>query len=165
MGKRLALNTRSAIDPRWTFHNLAIERSLALTSIEIYDPATNDSVYDAVTNSWTGTVNLLWSGKARIQPRSASANPSTLGNALSAIDPGASQVVEVHIGLRENQVTGSGGAIADIRPGNRMLVTSSVLDPMLQNFEFVVRGVLNSSNPWHRALLCEVNQELNPNND
>lgn len=165
MGKRLALNSRSAIDPRWTFHNLAIERSLALASIDIYNPSSVDSVYDADTNTWTGTTVLLWTGKARIQPRSASARMGSAGTVISAIDPGASQIVEVHIGMRENQLTGSNGAMADIRPGHRMLVTDAPLDQMLKNFEFVVRSVINSSNPWHRVLLCEVNQELNPNNN
>ena len=83
---------------------------------------------------------------------------------INSIDPGESQIIEVHIGLRENQLAGSEGAMPDIRPGHRMLVTSSPIDENLINFEFVVRSVINSSNPWHRALLCEVNQELNPNN-
>lgn len=164
MGKRLALNSRSAIDPRWSFHNTAIERSLALASIDIYNPSSAASTYDADTNTWSGETVLLWTGKARIQPRSANARMGSAGTVISAIDPGASQIMEVHIGMRENQLTGSNGEMADIRPGHRMLVTDAPLDQMLKNFEFVVRSVINSSNPWHRVLLCEVNQELNPNN-
>lgn len=165
MGKRLALNSRSAIDPRWTFHNLAIEASLALATVEIYNPSSDSSVYDPITNSWSGAAVLLWTGKARIQPRKPSSDMGSVGSQITGIDPGSSQVVEVHIGLRENQLTGSGGAMADIRPGHRMMVTSSPLDELMQNFEYVVRSVINSSNPWHRTLLCEVNQELNPKND
>jgi hypothetical protein len=160
----MALNSRGAVDPRWTFHNSAIEKSLRLASVEIYNPESSSSVYDPETNTWSGETTLLWVGKARIQPRSSSARIGEAGNIIRAIDPGASQIVEVHIGLRENQLAGSDGVMPDIRPGHRMLVTNSPLDEQLLNFEFVVRSVINSSNPWHRALLCEVNQELNPNN-
>lgn len=160
----MALNSRGAFDPRWAFHNSAIEKSLRLASVEIYNPDSTSSIYDPETNSWSGETTLLWVGKARIQPRSSSARIGEAGNIIRAIDPGASQIVEVHIGLRENQLTGSDGVMPDIRPGHRMLVTDSPLDQQLQNFVFVIRSVINSSNPWHRALLCEVNQELNPNN-
>jgi hypothetical protein len=160
----MALNTRSAIDPRWQFHNGIVERSLAFATIEIYNPMSGESQYDPLTNSWTGTTTVLWQGKARIQPRNASTRLGHMGSVLTAIDPGASQIVEVHIGLRENQLLGSNGAMPDLRPGHRMRVTSSPGDGSLVNFEFVLRSVVNSSNPWHRMLLCEVNQELNPNN-
>lgn len=160
----MALNTRSAIDPRWQFHNSIVERSLALASVEFFNPQSTSSEYDATTNSWSGTTTTLWVGRARIQPRSNSARVGSMGTVLSAIDPGASQIVEVHIGLRENQLTGSNGEMPDLRPGHRMKVTDSPLDQNLQNFQFVVRSVINSSNPWHRLILCEVNQELNPNN-
>ena len=161
----MALNSRPAVDPRWTFHNSAIEKSLRLASVEIYSPDSAAAEYDPETNTWSGETTLLWVGKARIQPRSSSARIGEGGNIIRAIDPGASQIVEVHIGLRENQLAGSDGVMPDIRPGHRMLVTDSPLDEQLKNFVFVVRSVINSSNPWHRALLCEVNQELNPNND
>lgn len=161
----MALNSRPAVDPRWYFHNRNVEKSLRLATIEIYNPESGSSVYDPATNTWSGTTTLLWVGKARIQPRSSSARIGEAGNIIRAIDPGASQIVEVHIGLRENQLDGSDGEMPDLRPGNRMLVTDSPIDPQLLNFEFVVRSVINSSNPWHRALLCEVNQELNPNNE
>ena len=161
----MALNSRPAIDPRWTFHNSAIEKSLRLATIEIYNPDSTLSEYDPETNTWSGDTTLLWVGKARIKPRSSSARIGEAGNIIRAIDPGASQIVEVHIGLRENQLAGSDGVMPDLRPGHRMMVTESPLDPQLENFIFVVRSVINSSNPWHRALLCEVNQELNPNND
>ncbi len=160
----MALNTRGAIDPRWQFHNAIVERSLAFATIEIYNPQSGSSEYDPLTNSWTGTTTVLWEGKARIQPRNSSARMGSMGTVVSAIDPGASQIVEVHIGLRENQLLGSNGAMPDLRPGHRMRVTASPGDESLLNFEFVLRSVVNSSNPWHRMLLCEVNQELNPNN-
>ena len=160
----MALNSRSAIDPRWYTHNRGIERALELCNIEIYNPASADSVYDAETNTWSNQTVTLWIGKARIQPRSSSVRLGSAGTVMTAIDPGASQIMEVHIGLRENQLSGSNGAMPDLRPGHRLKVTESPIDPSMVNFEFVLRSVINSSNPWHRVLLCEVNQELNPNN-
>jgi hypothetical protein len=88
-----------------------------------------------------------------------------MGSVYSAIDPGTSQIMEVHIGLKENQLAGSAGVMPDLRPGHRMLVKTSPIDPSLLNFDFVLRSVLNGSNPWHRVILCEVNQDLNPNNN
>lgn len=161
----MALNTRGSVDPRWATHNRRIERSLELCTVEIYNPASADSSYDPDTNTWTDNSVILWEGKARIQPRSASVRLGSTGNVYTAIDPGASQIMEVHIGLKENQLAGSDGDMPDLRPGHRMLVTDSPIDPQLLNFEFVLRSILNSSNPWHRVLLCEVNQELNPNNN
>lgn len=160
----MALNSRSAIDPRWYTHNRSIERALELCSVEIYNPSSADSVYDAESNTWSNSTILLWTGKARIQPRSSTVRLGSAGTVMTAIDPGASQIMEVHIGLKENQLAGSNGDMPDLRPGHRMLVTASPIDPSLLNFEFVLRSVINSSNPWHRVLLCEVNQELNPNN-
>ena len=160
----MALNTRPAVDPRWFTHNNLAEKALHLATVEIYNPASANSTYNSTTNTWTNNTVVLWQGRARIQPRSASVRMSDGSSVVKAIDPGASQIVEVHIGMRENQLIGSNGEMADIRPGHRMKVTASPLDANLVNFDFVVRSVINSSNPWHRMLLCEVNQELNPNN-
>lgn len=140
-------------------HNLNIGKALAFATIEIFNPNSTASVYDAATNTWSGTTTILWSGSARIQPRNATASRTN-----SPVDPGSNQVIEMNIGLRENQVIGSNGVMPDLRPGYKVRVTSSPYDPTMVNFDFVIRAVLNSSNPWNRQILCEVNEELNPNN-
>ena len=157
----MALNSRSAIDPRWLSHNIPVVRSLALSTIEIFDAGSSSSTYDPVTNTWTGEDTTLWSGKARIQPRGN--RTSSAGGAYN-INDSAKKVFEIHIGLRENQVTGSNGAMPDLRPGHKIKVTASPADESMLNYEFVIASVLNSSNPWHRMLLCEANEEINPNN-
>lgn len=162
-GRRLALNKRPALDPRWTIHNRAVLDSFALATIEIFDLNTTANSYDTATNTWSSTSTVLWSGRARIQPRTSSRTSGDTNNLQKSYDPGVPQVVEVHIGLRENQLIGSNGAMPNLRPGHRMRVTASPVDEQLLNFDFVVRSVLNSSNPWSRMLLCEVNQELDPN--
>lgn len=156
----MALNSRSAIDPRWVTHNNNVMRSLALCTVEIFDPSSGTSTYDASTNTWTGSVSTLWSGKARIQPKGNTISSSA---GSMSVNDSYRKVFEVHIGLRENQITGSNGVMPDIRPGHRIKVTVSPLDSSLLDYEFIVGAVANSSNPWHRMLLCEVNEEINPN--
>lgn len=63
--------------------------------------------------------------------------------------------VRVHINF-------AGTSIADIRPGYYLLVSASPLDSNLTKFVYVVRSVMNSSNPWQRTLICEVDMESDP---
>jgi hypothetical protein len=64
--------------------------------------------------------------------------------------------VQVHINF-------AGNVIADIRPGHYLLVSASPLDANLTKFVYIVRSVINSSNPWQRTLICEVDMESDPN--
>ena len=160
----MAINTRGTIDPRWVNYNLGADRALRFATIDIVKPNSDSEAYDAETNTWTKDVDIVWTGKARIQPRHANGGRGGVGNMVTGIDPSLSQVIEVSIGLRENQLLGSNGVMPDIRPGFKIVVTESPFDPNLVNFDFTVRSVVNSSNPWHRQILCEINEELNPNN-
>jgi len=63
--------------------------------------------------------------------------------------------VQVQINFDEND-------IADIRPGDYMLVSESPYDATLTKFVYIVRSVINSSNPWQRTLVCEVDMESDP---
>jgi hypothetical protein len=62
----------------------------------------------------------------------------------------------------EVQIDFEGSSIADIRPGDYMLVTASPYDSTLTKFVYIVRSVINSSNPWQRTLVCEVDMESDP---
>lgn len=161
MEQRLAINSRGSVDPRWYTHNRRIERALELCSIQIYENLASDSEYDPVTNTWSSTKSVLWEGFARIQPKSASAPSNTSTATARNIDPAERSVVDIHIGLNENLLSGSDGSLPDVRPGSRIKVTSSPIDENMLNFEYVIRSVMNSSNPWHRVLVCEVNEEMN----
>lgn len=63
----------------------------------------------------------------------------------------------------EMQIDFAGTTIADIRPGNYIFVTGSPIDDTLTKFVYIVRSVINSSNPWQRTLMCEVDMEADPN--
>lgn len=145
----MALNSRPSIDPRWTTHNAGIVQSLMLAQIEIYDAEFSERTYDASTNTWAGESVVLYTGKARIQPLTG------VSDANSDYDPTVLQSVRVQIPLTVST--------PDIRPSHRIKVTSAPENPALEDFVYIVMGVLNSSNAWERTLMCRVDTELNPN--
>jgi hypothetical protein len=153
----MALNSRSALDPRWVYHNRNVSSSFQVCDIDIYNEQLGGRVYDPITNSWDSNSTVIWSGKARIQPTKISSERNIPGN------PSFVRQVIMQIDFDKNQVEGSEGAMADIRPGNYVLVANSPYDATLQNFVYIVRSVMGSSNPWQRTLTCEVDMESDPN--
>ena len=150
----MALNTRSVIHPKFFEHNRQIDKDFMLATIEIFDPNASDSTYNAATNTWTSARDVLWTGKARVQ------NSKVPVNVSSPVNPTEVGTVEVHIDFEGNTLAGSEGVMPDIRPGHQIFVTSSPYDETLENYILTVRSSLNSSNPWHRMIYCEVNQEV-----
>jgi NAD kinase len=61
------------------------------------------------------------------------------------------------------EISFDGNTMADIRPGDYLRVTNSPYDANLTKFIYIVRSVINSSNPWLRTLVCEVDMEADPN--
>lgn len=160
----MALNTRNGVDPRWVAHNIRAELALSFATIEIYNPQSATDLYNPTTNSWTNQTTVLWTGKARVQGRTSASTASDARGGMAVGNPSFGTSVEFTIGLRENQLNGSNGVMPDLRPGHKVKVTASPFDGALINFDYTIRSVLNSSNPWSRNIVCEVNQELNPNN-
>lgn len=153
----MALNSRPALDPRWAYHNRPVAQSFMTCAVSISHQGLEGVEYDATTNTWSDNAVIVWSGKARIQPISTSNNINTLTNDSKV------RRVQVEIDFSGNEVSGSSGAMADIRPGDYLMVTDSPVDPMLQNFIYIVRDVIGSSTPWVRTLICDVNLEADPN--
>ncbi len=152
----MALNSRSAIHPKWPTHNQSVGYSLMLASVQIYNPASGSQEYDADTNSWTGDVTPLYEGQARIQPINA------VNEVNDAYNPTFIKTVRVQIAYNKNQLEGATDAMPDIRPNDRMAVTSSPYNTALEKFVYVVTDVMNSSNSWERTLICRVDSELDP---
>jgi hypothetical protein len=152
----MAINSRPMLDPRWVSHHRRPSSSLQICDVEIYVESLGSREYDPVTNSWDSGAEVIWSGKARIQPTKISSERNVPGN------PTFVRQIQVQIDFGKNQVEDSEGEMADIRPGNYMLVTASPLDPLLTKFVYVVRTVMGSSNPWQRTLTCEVDMEADP---
>ena len=154
----MALNSRGSIDPRWLTHNRTVGYGLQLAQIEIYNPASGSQEYDASTNTWSGSKTVTYTGPARVQPI------SNAGDAGDTYNPTLFQNVRVEIPYGKNTLTGSDGVIPDVRPNDRIIVTSSPYNEVLTKFVFTVVGVMNSSNAWERTLLCRVDTELDPTN-
>jgi hypothetical protein len=153
----MALNSRSALDPRWVYHHRNVSSSFQVCDIEIYNEKLASRVYNAANNTWDTKSDNIWTGKARIQPTKISSERNVPGN------PTFVRQVTMQIDFGKNQVEDSDGEMADIRPGNYVLVTESPYDPILKNFVYIVRSVMGSSNPWQRTITCEVDMESDPN--
>ena len=120
-----------------------------LATVQIYNPASGSQTYDAVENNWTGSTTVLYTGKARIQPVNA------VNEVSDNYNPTFIKTVRVQIEALQP-------GMADIRPNDRMKVTSCASNTALQKFVYIVTDVMNSSNPWERTLLCKVDTELDP---
>ena len=153
----MALNSRPALDPRWASHHRNVSSSFQICDIDIYNENLGTRTYDPETNAWDTASTVIWSGKARIQPTKISSERNIPGN------PTFVRQVTMQIDFGKNQVVDSDGVMADIRPGNYVIVTGSPLDPLLKNFVYIVRTVMGSSNPWQRTITCEVDMESDPN--
>jgi hypothetical protein len=125
-------------------------------AVSVYHQGLEGVDYDATTNTWSDNATVVWSGMARIQPLSNASDANTLSN------DSVTRKVQVELDFSGNSVTGSNGAMTDIRPGDYLMVTSSPVDPMLEKFIYIVRDVINSSSPWVRTLVCDVNLEADP---
>lgn len=152
----MALNSRGSVDPRWLTHNRGVVRALQLADVEISTANGASQDYDAATGTWDATSNVIFTGRARVQPVNA---VSEVGDTYN---PTSLKTVRVQIGYNENTVEGSTGLVPDIRPNDRLRVTACATNESLTKFIYVVTDVLNSSNAWERTLLCKVDTELDP---
>lgn len=156
MGQHLALNSRGAIDPRWLTHNRAVGYGLNLATVEIYNQASGSQVYDAETNSWSGSTVVLYQGPARVQPI------NSVSETAENYNPTFIKTVRVQVPYNKNTVVGAADEVPDFRPNDRMIVSSAAYNESLTKFIYTVTDVLNSSNAWERTLLCRVDTELDP---
>ncbi len=156
MGQLLALNSRGSIDPRWLTHSSGVLRALQLSKVEIYSPSSGSQAYNAATNTWASSATKVYTGSARIQP------VNTINEAGDNFNQSFFKTVRVQISYNKNEIPGATLAMPDIRPNQKMRVTSSPYNETLSKFIYVVTDVLNSSNAWERTLLCKVDTELDP---
>lgn len=111
--------------------------------IKIIDPNIGDEVWDAATNTYTGSAAVeIYSGVARIQPIRNASMPD-LGVTQGAIESIRVQVpYDATIGL--------------VRKGLQVQVVSGGQDATLEDLQFVVRSGINSSYGWNRTIECDV---------
>lgn len=152
----MAVNKRQILHPDWSYHHRGVAKGLQICSVTIYNEQLANRAYNATTNTWDSTQTAIWAGNARIQHVRNENDRNLIGNNT------ITQTVQVQIDFSGNTISGSSGAMVDIRPGNFLVVNSSPIDPMLQKFVYIVKSVVNSSNPWVRTLLCDVDMEADP---
>lgn len=149
----MALNSRPALDPRWAYHNRPVAESFMNCNIDIYHQGLEGVEYDATLGTWSNNAVIITSCRARIQPLTQASDSDTLTNDTNV------RRVRIEIAAdKENQE-----GYVDIRPGDYIRVTSSPVDPVLQNYIYIVRDAISSSTPWVRTLMCDVNLEADPN--
>lgn len=120
-----------------------------VADVQFFDPTVSEAIYDPVTNAYITVPEILLTCKARVQPIRSAAQKAVPGNSTSV----QTVLVSVPIGLAKN---------LDLRPKHRAKVLDSPLMPVLANFLYVVREVIDSSNPIERTFQFDVNQETVP---
>jgi hypothetical protein len=128
----------------WVDGLKAAAESAMVAEIAIYETIGEPS-YNPVTDTWSQTTQTYYLGKARVQP---------IRSVLMAEAPGNTSTVQ---GIRF-QIPIDAFA-DDLRPGMLVDVTDSPLNTTLLEFEYVLNGVIDSSNPFERTLEAKVNQE------
>jgi hypothetical protein len=78
------------------------------------------------------------------------------------VNPTSVREVEFQISFNKNTLAGATAPMADLRPGNYIIVNNSPYDSTLEKYSYVVKSVINNSNPWQRTILAEVDMELDP---
>lgn len=121
----------------------APEAGMAAT-VDIY--TLGDKVYNPATNQYEFTKTFLYQGKARVQPL-RSATPRIMPNNTTSV-----QTVLISLPIDAVKTE-------DIRPSVQVRVTSAPLNPSLLMYQYVVKEIVDSSNPLERTILTEVNQE------
>lgn len=135
---------RPLFTQKWVDGLKAAVESAMGAEIAIYEIVGEPS-YDPDTDEWNPTTQTYYTGKARIQP---------IRSVLTAEAPGNTSTVQ---GIRF-QIPIDAFA-DDLRPGMLVDVTASPLNTTLLEFEYVLSGVVDSSNPFERTLEAKVNQE------
>lgn len=136
--------TKPLFTQAWVDGLKGVAESAMVAEIAIYE-VVGEPTYNPSTDTWVETTTTYYAGKARVQP---------IRSVQTAEAPGNTSTVQ---GIRF-QVPISEFA-DDLRPGMFVDVTSSPLNTTLLEFEYILSGVVDSSNPFERTLEAKVNQE------
>ena len=110
--------------------------------IQIVDPNLDDLVFDAWTNTSTGTETVLWTGDARIQPISYNTGDVGAGRAVLA-----TRRVRFQVPLDETRDFVRSGLVVRVTDGGQF--------PDLVDVRFNISSAINSSYAWLLTIECE----------
>lgn len=120
-----------------------------VATIKIIQPNRQSSDYDFDTNSYSDTSQVIYNGKARVQPvrssgkRKIMASDSSIQNYLFSIP-----VINNNI---------------DLRVKHQVFVTEAELNPTLLNYVFTISEIGDSSNILERTFYCISDQQRENN--
>lgn len=143
----MGVNSRAALDPRWTTLHTKVVKGFMLATISVIRKLPNVArVYNQETGTWTtdGFLNV-GSFKARIQPY------GIIGDEIVAQDTTGRRLMRVQIAEK----------VSGIQLDDMITVIASPEDTELLNFTMEVRGTITSSNAWLTDLVCEANLKAN----
>jgi len=143
------LNLRPSLDARWTRHHRSVPAGFMLATVRLSLSDDGAAVWDPDTGEVTAPVEVLWTGQARCQPN----KDWRARSRVAADDPITMHALRLQIPLKDTP---------PIPIGTVVRVLDCPDDPDLETFVFRVRNPLNSSNPWLRNILCDVDVEEHP---
>ena len=164
----MALNTRSALDPRWAYAHRAVARGWQSATIEVKHPSDSATIWNAVAgDNFTAakTDYVHYQGSARVQPNNdwrARKNPLTGQNATEhavrfQLDLTGNQVVNPNpsIGTPPSQDIGTLHKGDIVRIVDMASPFGHEVDAQLMAYQYVIRNISTSSNSWVRTILCD----------
>lgn len=145
----MKLNSRSALDPRWTTHHVPVVAGFMLATIRIIrkKPSTTGvrPVYDQQTRTWSTDAfeTVLTSTPARVQPYGIG------NNTVVGQDTTGRRLIRVQI-----EAKGLGVNVDDI-----IIVETCPDNSSLENYVFEVRDKLGSSNAWVTDIVAQADSK------
>lgn len=141
----MVLKRPALFSPEWQAGLKGVPEQAMVAIVEIINPNTSGGIYDPVTNKWLADPEILYSGKARVQP---------LRSASRASVPGASTTTQtILISLPVETLS------IPLEVSYVVRVTNGGLNPDLLRYQYRIKELMDSSNPIERTLQCEVDQE------
>lgn len=130
----------------WVDDLQPVAEKLMNAVIEIFYQSTGELEYDFETGEYTsvGTREVLYTGPARVQPIRMARN---VPNNASDTEM---QSVRFQVSALD----------IEVRPKHRIRVLESDLNETLTRFEYIVQGVMNSSNPFETTIETQVDTEI-----
>jgi hypothetical protein len=110
--------------------------------IEIFDPNIRDLEWDVITNTYSNNPeSVIWQGRARVQP----IRRPLLGR-TSFME---TDIREVRFQVEYEE------DMPDFKPGMRVRVLESSVEPGVMDFTYIVKSAINSSYGWNRTIECD----------
>lgn len=169
------LNARGSIDPRFALHNRPVATSAMIAEVRVLHPGSpvtpwnpfSDDPDERVFASAVGTKQYTphYVGRGRVQPNKDWRARRYQWN----IEAAADHAVRFQIDLTGNTITNAAKLYPEQKSfeaggmhNGDVVVVSRVaapygipLEPMIAQFQYVVRNISASSNSWVRTLLCD----------